>query len=275
MRYTIVCFVALVLVCYAVAQTPYYDDKRDQHDKTEYYDKLVGGLNSPTNKLDLKSLTQLLTSTHKRQVGYTEARANLYKIVDRKQEGDLKCVYSDKEVEGSRDLRFMIRGNEFDVASGYNCEHSVPQSWFEKRLPMKGDMHHLFTAESNCNGFRSSYPFGQFNKSRGDAVLHTLEGCGTVFSLDGVDSFEPHHGKGAVARAFLYFISRYPGAINQHDVPAHNLADMLRWAQEDKVSLWEQHRNANIYQLQGNRNPFIDFADFASKLDFSSAISKQ
>ncbi|TIO08624.1 MAG: endonuclease I, partial [Mesorhizobium sp.] len=32
----------------------------------------------------------------------------------------------------------------------YNCEHVVPQSWFGKKEPMRGDLHHLFSCEPRC-----------------------------------------------------------------------------------------------------------------------------
>ena len=38
----------------------------------------------------------------------------------------------------------------------------VPQSWFEKHEPMRGDLHHLFACESRCNGFRGNTPFADF-----------------------------------------------------------------------------------------------------------------
>ncbi len=36
---------------------------------------------------------------------------------------------------------------ELEVLLPFNCEHVVPQSWFAKREPMRGDLHHLFACE--------------------------------------------------------------------------------------------------------------------------------
>jgi endonuclease I len=48
---------------------------------------------------------------------------------------------------------------------------------------------------------------------------------------------------------------------------------LLDWAIEvaanEPVTLWEKHRNAELFRLQGNRNPFIDFPHLAKKIDFS------
>ncbi len=49
--------------------------------------------------------------------------------------------------------------DEIENSLPYNCEHVVPQSWFNKRNPMKGDLHHLFACESRCNSFRSNIPY--------------------------------------------------------------------------------------------------------------------
>lgn len=36
---------------------------------------------------------------------------------------------------------------------------------------------------------------------------------------------------------------------------------LIRWHPEFPESLHEKHRNQAIYQIQGNRNPFINFPD--------------
>lgn len=40
-------------------------------------------------------------------------------------------------------------------------------------------------------------------------------------------------------------------------------------AAKEEVSEWEKHRNQELFNLQGNRNPFIDFPELASKIDFT------
>lgn len=39
-------------------------------------------------------------------------------------------------------------------------------------------------------------------------------------------------------------------------------------ASKEEVSEWQKHRNQELYKLQGNRNPFIDFPDLSLKIDF-------
>src|SRR5690606_32595934 len=50
-----------------------------------------------------------------------------------------------------------------EAANPFNCEHVVPQSWFNKKEPMRGDLHHLFACESGCNSFRSNIPYFDFS----------------------------------------------------------------------------------------------------------------
>jgi hypothetical protein len=49
-----------------------------------------------------------------------------------------------------------------EAALPYNCEHVVPQSWFGKAEPMRGDLHHLFVCETRCNSFRGNTPYTEF-----------------------------------------------------------------------------------------------------------------
>jgi endonuclease I len=147
----------------------------------------------------------------------------------------------------------------------YNCEHSVPQSWFGKREPMRGDLHHLFACESRCNGFRANTPFVEFADfgappTEGAAPRVVRDQCG---KSEG-NGFEPAHGKGAVARAVLYFAVRYPGLMDE--MPQARYPMLLTWHQQEPVSLWEKHRNTAISAHQGNRNAFIDRPDWAEEV---------
>ncbi|MNC25049.1 Extracellular ribonuclease precursor [compost metagenome] len=83
-----------------------------------------------------------------------------------------------------------------------------------------------------------------------------VAGCGKQEA----DRFEPEYGKGIAARATLYFLLRYPGMIDSSRVDELLL---LQWHHTFPVTLYEKHRNLAIFELQGNRNPFIDFPEAA------------
>jgi endonuclease G, mitochondrial len=71
--------------------------------------------------------------------------------------------------------------------------------------------------------------------------------------------------KGAVARATFYFLLRYP-ALRPYSDEA--IATLLQWHEAEPVSEYERHRNAAIFERQGNRNPLIDHPEWAARIDF-------
>ena len=77
-----------------------------------------------------------------------------------------------------------------------------------------------------------------------------------------------------MARATLYFLLRYPGLINNSsgEYTPQRIATILSWHKNDKVSRYEKHRNAAIFEKQGNRNPLIDFPEWADLIDFTKGL---
>jgi endonuclease I len=88
--------------------------------------------------------------------------------------------------------------------------------------------------------------------------------------------FEPRAGKGAVARATLYFLLRYPGIIGDEsrELQAERLSTLLAWHEAEPVGEWERHRNAAIAEIQANRNPLIDNPQWASRIPFHAAFGR-
>jgi endonuclease I len=118
-----------------------------------------------------------------------------------------------------------------------------------------------------CNSLRNNWPYGDFSKFSQETVR---EGCGDLEQ----GRFEPMHGKGIVARAALYFLIRYPSKIlNRADRYTPASIDMFRaWHNRYPVSDYERHRNATIFAKQGNRNPLIDFPEWADHIDVSRGL---
>ncbi len=147
----------------------------------------------------------------------------------------------------------------------FNCEHVVPQSWFAKKEPMRGDLHHLFACESACNSFRGNIPYFDF-PDFDEAIRHS---CGRRET----SKFEPSAGKGPVARATLYFLLRYPGVIGdeERELQQNRLGLLLQWDRDHPAGEYEWHRNAAIAEVQGNRNPLIDHPEWVGQIDFAGA----
>jgi endonuclease G, mitochondrial len=271
----------------ATARTiPYYDNEADTAARNAYYSRLEVGADRAANT---RALTELLTSTHAVALRYRPGK-HVYPWVDLQPNRRLRSVYSAREFEPEDLIRedFEIERLEIEFAerlaansalgpdavdafleraAPFNCEHVVPQSWFGKREPMRGDLHHLFTCEWNCNSFRGNARYHDFVDFR----EKDLDECGRLIGFD----FEPSAGKGAVARATMYFIVRYPGEIGdlpielQHDA----IETLLSWHERFPVDEWERHRNAAIQAKQGNRNPFIDTPEVARRVDLALAFA--
>jgi len=232
----------------------YYEEERDEEIKRIYYENI---------SLDRKSIHDLLEKTHQNKLSYAPHRY-VYPWVDLNENGKLKSIYSGEEMDPlaviEEDIRILKSMNSLSDKVTLNCEHVVPQSWFDKDQPMRGDLHHLFACHPGCNSRRGNYPYYDFEDYVPESLtLGIVEGCGKAD--DG--KFEPEYGKGIVARATFYFLARYPDVIDNHLV---NKELLLEWHQKFSVSLYEKHRNLAIYDLQGNRNPFIDLPELAEKM---------
>ena len=264
------------------SDVPYYDEAADTEAREIYY----GSIEEPSATL----LSELLERTHTSRPSYSPL-SRLYPWIDLHPDRLIRSIYSgkdfepeeliraDAEIEAARTERLhrlvrreMALGPEalaaeldsLDDALPYNCEHVVPQSWFGKDEPMRGDLHHLFACESGCNSFRGNSAYFDF-EDREEVVRSD---CGRSESDSG---FEPGAGKGPVARATLYFLLRYPQAIGDTapELKAERLPLLLQWHERDPVSEYEAHRNAAIAAVQGNRNPLIDNPEWATEVEFA------
>lgn len=123
-------------------------------------------------------------------------------------------------------------------------------------------MHAIFAANSSVNGSRGNVPFG----NQGKVVAE--DDVGQTFLHEGRRYFEPRINRGALARASLYILVCYKNCANGKYLPKESLHWMVA-AADEPVSEWERHRNSELFKLQGNRNPFIDYPHLARQLDFS------
>lgn len=271
---------------------PYYDEEADTSARDEYYRDI--SVDNLDERELFQALNDLLKRTHHNKINYRPA-THVYPWVDLRETGSqlrLKSIYSGREfdarelieadfrVEHERSkLREMLMkessfgGMELDrqlslleASLPFNCEHVVPQSWFAKKEPMRGDLHHLFACEVGCNSFRSNIPYFDFP----DFEETVREACGKREE----NKFEPATGKGIVARATLYFMLRYPGEINQttKEYKAERILTLLKWHRDNPVNRYEKHRNAAIHEKQGNRNPLIDFPEWIDRIDFTQGL---
>ena len=160
-----------------------------------------------------------------------------------------------------------------------NIEHAVANSWWGGKnagLEAYSDLFHLNPSDQNANNVKGSYPPGETSDAR--LLDNGLFRVGTPLEGQGGGSasvFEPaDEYKGDFARAYFYIFTTYPN-LTWDDTNASYLCDtegnlhpwvvdpLLRWSRQDPVDSKEKNRNEEIYLLQKNRNPFIDYPQLA------------
>ncbi len=170
----------------------------------------------------------------------------------------------------------------------YNREHSWPNSWFgAKVMPMYTDLHHMYPTDKLVNNKRSNHPFGETNGEtyKSNNSFSKLGKCtypgytGTVFEPN--DEY-----KGDFARTYFYMVTCFEEklpdwyvnyGVNNSNAETKNavmatldgktypglsswqLEMLMKWAKKDPVSEKETNRNMAVYDIQQNRNPFIDY----------------
>ena len=267
----------------------YFDKRQDDRDRDAYYQDV----DSTLGPVELfRALSRKLSSTHTTQLTYQPMK-RVYPWVDLQPNRKIRSIYSGQEfdpveliredfsVEMARRTRFeaflateaatnpALKAAQLELLEAmlpYNCEHVVPQSWFGKLEPMRGDLHHLFACESGCNSFRGNTPYFDFTDF-GEAVR---QGCGKRET----NRFEPTSGKGTVARATMYFLLRYPGEINRTAIEysPDRLTMLLNWHRTFPPGEYERHRNQAIFAKQGNRNPLVDHPEWADRIEFGPGL---
>ena len=165
-------------------------------------------------------------------------------------------------------------------SNGWNREHLWPNSYgIDNRGPAYSDIHALRPCDSNVNSsrgnkhFDESDPESRYYKfpSHPEAIL-----C----SSDNNSWSPPESLKGDIARAMFYMDIRYEGKNGEPDLElTHELAEitsrnskmgslktLLIWHMLDPVSEEEEIRNDRVYEIQNNRNPFIDRPQWVSSI---------
>ncbi len=178
-------------------------------------------------------------------LGYSGARDQMYGSIDNVG-GQVECVYT------GRTATFNTRAGANN--NSFNCEHTFPQGFFNSNVPMRSDIHHLFPTDVTANSRRGNDPFGVVSSSS-----WTQGG-----SKSGGGKFEPRDAhKGAVARAMMYFVIRYQDYSNHF---SGQESILRQWHEQYPPNMAEQNRNTAIYNLQNNRNPFVDYPQFIERI---------
>lgn len=210
---------------------------------------------------------------------YTPGLWNAYYTTDKKPgTNKLWTIYSDKPGQASP-YEFTMGSDQCSGSSPnnedgcYNREHTWPQSKFSSAAPMQTDLWIVYPTDYYVNSQRADWPYGKVNApsktfQNGSKLGPNVYGgapSGTAF--EPIDSF-----KGDIARTYFYIVTRYLGEdgtwndwemANKAVLKPWAVQMLLEWHHLDPVSNKEVLRNDAAYPLQNNRNPFIDYPQFA------------
>jgi endonuclease I len=207
-------------------------------------------------------------------------------LTDARSDGTVWDMYSDNP-SGTNPYNYTFGtdqcGDYNSESDCYNREHSFPKSWFDDASPMYTDLNHIFPTDGYVNNRRGNYAFGETNNPSWTSQNGSKVGSSSVSGFSGT-VFEPiDEYKGDFARAHLYMAVRYYG--EDSSWPGGDMTDgsqpkewaldmLLQWHSDDPVSQKETDRNNQVFNLQGNRNPFIDEPAFADRIWSSTGIAE-
>ncbi len=246
MRKQILSTLCLLLASTAFAQIP-----------SDYYSTADG-----------KSKSELKTALHKKIKSHTILSYN-----------DLWEAYETTDVvPGTSDQIFDMFSTETYYystrGSEVNREHVVPQSWWGGggTANAYSDLFNVLPSDATANSNKSNYPLGKITGSVKYDNGRIRIGKGT--EMGGAPYvFEPYDEfKGDFARIYLYVATCYEniswvekyyafdGGVNAYPtLKQWIIPTLLEWNRQDPVSEWEIERQENVYGIQKNRNPFIDY----------------
>jgi len=252
--------------------------------------------------LDTTSQETLRTSLHELiddhlRFPYTASSTDTWNVLEQADQ-DPNSINHILDVYGN--FSFVKRGGGND---NYNREHTWPKSYgfpSESNSSAYTDCHHLFLCYDSYNSSRGNKPYGYAGASGTERTTQVNDGVGggagiypgysnwysTLLWETWIDR------RGDVARAMFYMDVRYEGGnhgttgaaepnlvltdnISQIVVTGSNthcvaymgmLADLIQWHAEDPVDAKELRRNQEVFEFQGNRNPFIDYPELVDCL---------
>lgn len=253
-------------------------------DYGSYYNDLDESLQGSAFR---KQLASLITTTHKKKTTY-DGLKKIYEEsdADPTKSGNIIWFYTGTSIPYS--------GNNAMDSGSYptNREHVWPKNGgksFDKESNCGSDAHHLRPLNSRLNSTRNNNMFDEVEQISGYIVPEN--GKTTYANLcyqtekSSHNAFYPGEGfRGATARILMYVQTRWgdhyhtsTGGLKfilgiedyekdqNYDVIG-NIATLLKWHYEEPPTEYEIIRNNYVYSIQGNRNPFIDHPEYATKI---------
>ena len=237
-----------------------YESKLNEN----YYSDLAG----ITNKEEfIDTLAEILSDAKRYSYGSDGTRAQLkYLDEDPNDTSKVICLYTG--VSFSKSANGNTWNQEHTWAKSHGFPDGTGNSWYAY-----SDLNHLRVTENSINSSRGNSDFFNVtNYTKKDSYGNYWTGS----------QFEPRDAvKGDVARIMMYMDVRYDGVspntngVNLTLVNGNtsgstktgefgDLDTLLAWHEADPVDDYERRRNDRVYEVQGNRNPFIDHPEYAN-----------
>lgn len=237
----------------------------------------------------LGQLHDLITTTHTHYSSYSECR-------DYAHTTDFAAGAEKSVIEFYTHETILYYINDLSTSGGqgtWNREHVWPKSLSGGLWGTDGagaDLHHIRPSEVKMNSQRGNDKFGEVNGG-GEVYSKTTDGKNSQlggYHAGGV--FEPlDNVKGDAARIVLYVYTHYNtyanvngstdgngtsscfGTLHFTNIMSASSEEaavelLLAWNKLDPVDEIERTRNEAAYEIQGNRNPFIDHPEYAEMI---------
>lgn len=207
---------------------------------------------------------------------YTQARIYLFNKVNARETAQDTLEIDDYYCEDPKEVDLsQVDGRSIPPGTGMNTEHVWPQSKFNKNSlgsvqgitavgEMKTNLHILVPTTSTLNSMRSSFPFGEVERSHASGKNTKCQQGDLRFSEfgyrkeDNAIVFQPPEDRqGDIARIIFYFAIKYNTAM----VDEIEEKTLREWHKNDPVDARERVRHEAIAQIQQGRNPFIDYPE--------------
>ncbi len=197
----------------------------------------------------LRTKLRTLVTTGRKTVGY-DGLKTYFPYTDAYQGSSSKLVL------------FYCNGtttSKWDSAKTWNREHMWPDSKGGNK--MEGDLHAMRPTDPNTNSTRGNSRYG--NVSGGKAA-YTNEKNGSLLGGYYVSgTFEPlDFAKGDCARTILYDYV-VESSMSSVSLVFADEKTLLEWCALDPVDTYEMSRNDVAQEIQGCRNPFVDYPELA------------
>ncbi len=168
---------------------------------------------------------------------------------------------------------------DMSAVSNMNIEHIWANSWWGHiKNNAYCDLFNLYPADATANGRKSNNPIGIVDGTVSYTNGVTKVGKSSSYRADSlITAWEPaDQWKGDFARTYFYMATCYSHMTSLWTTTeglltvdpnspllmrpwVYNL--MLKWAEADPLDEIEQQRCDAIYEIQGNRNPFVDYPE--------------